>query len=222
MSGIEIAERLAGKHGGTWSSADQGTILKLAVKMGVESANRGGVCWEVSRRWVQARVLGTWQAGVTIYDILSPMKGGFEMDTDKIEELIRVHASRNTSGVGDNYKIAGLNNHPTLYRTYSCFGAGGLKSREAVLRSIFETPGAYIFSFLAATGGGHAIAFDTRAAPYAMMDPNSGDGTFATENNFKAFFTAYYGEAYKAEYTKGERELTRYTKGAVVNSLVGL
>lgn len=218
MSGMEIAQRIAGKNGGSWSPADQGTILGLAVKSGMDAAKRSGVCWEVSRRWVQARLLGTWRANETIYEILSPTKG-FDLDNEKLEELIRVHAARNNAGVADNYRVDGLVNHATLYRTYSCFGASGLKSRAAVLKVLFETPGAYIFAFIAAKGGGHAIAFDTTSAPYAIIDPNSGDGTFTTEANFKAFFTAYYGEAYKEEYTKGERELTRYTRGAVVNNL---
>lgn len=210
MGGIEIASRHAGANGGTWSPADQGTILHLAAQSGMESAKRNGVCWEVSRRWVRARVLRTWRADQTIYDILSPSKG-FELDEAKLQELIQAHASRNNAGVAENYKIDGLTKHATLYRTYSCFGASGLKSRAAVMKAIFETRGAYIFSFIAAKGGGHAIAFDTSSAPFAFMDPNSGEGLFPTEAKFKAFFTAYYGEAYKDEYTKGERELTRYS-----------
>lgn len=206
---MACAQKWANSNNGTWSPADQAAILALAAKTGMESAKRSGVCWEVCRRWVRARLAGTWTHD-TIYEILSPSKG-FEIDTESMEELIRTHAGRNTKGVAENYTIDGLTNHKTLYRTYSGFVASGLKSRAAVLKVIFNTPGAYIFAFLANVGGGHAIAFDTTSLPYAIMDPNSGDGTFPSKEDFISFFTSYYGELYKTEYTGGERELTRYS-----------
>jgi hypothetical protein len=216
----DTARRLALKRTGTWHSADQGVILRLATEGGMAQANRGGVCWEVCRRWVRHRVRGTWTAGDTVFQILSPIRAGTstQLDEGALRELIAAHAARNQAGVDANYAIDDLTRHATQYRTYGgCFNsAQGLKSRDAVLKVLFETPGAYIHAIAVKDGGGHAIAFDTTTAPYAFMDPNSGEGIFPTADTFKAFYKDYYGEVYKALYAKGDRELTRYTRAAQV------
>ncbi|WP_172329496.1 YopT-type cysteine protease domain-containing protein [Mangrovicoccus sp. HB161399] len=219
MNAMAEAQKLSGNFKGSWLPASQGDILKVAASTGMSEAKRAGVCWEVCRRWVSACLTGQLTES-TIYDILSPSVPGTsfgKFDKDAFRELIEAHAARNQGGVAENYRIDGLKNHKTLYRTYGCFGgAGGLKSRKAVLDVISKTPGAYIFSFIATTGsgGGHAVAFDTRpGGAKRFMDPNSGEGTFPDMDALKAFFDAYYGALYKSDYTGGERELTRYSLG---------
>ena len=76
---------------------------------------------------------------------------------------------------------------------------------------MFDTPGAYIYSFLALQDGGHAVAFDTRKPSYRFRDPNTGEGKFPTKDVFISFFNEYYQAAYKKEYQGGKRELTRYS-----------
>lgn len=213
MSAPAGAQALAGKHGGSWCPLDQGAILDLAKESGIDEAKRNGVCWEVCRRWIRARVLSNWTREETVLDILSP-GNGLELDKVKLRELIQAHASRNTTGKEENHQIENLTRHKTLYRTHSCFGAKGVSSRAAVMKIVFGTHGAYIYGIVAAKGGGHAIALDTTGTSnFAIMDPNTGEGIFPNEKGYKAFFNDLYGKVYKDEYTKGERELTRYSAG---------
>lgn len=197
--------------GAAYHKIDQSVFLGYALANGIDEAESNGVCWEVCRRWVSARVKGEWVENDTIYDI-------FPSEDDAIRELISTHRARNTAEIEANYAIEDLSVSATVRRTYTrsccCFlKATGLGSRNAVIDHIYNDRGAYIFTFY--KRGGHALAFDTpEARKLALMDPNLGEFTMPNNHgnrtSFKTWFYDFYGRYYKADFHRGQRELTKY------------
>ncbi len=146
-----------------------------------------------------------WVAGETVYNIIDP---------GSVLDVLEVHKTRRTlkHDTMDGYDIAITKR--TWGDGYRKFN--GLRTREDVINTVLNVPGAYIYSATSAGGGGHAFAFNSSSGRLsAFMDPNQGEWTFAgeTDNAIRSWWSDFWeakGDEqinYKKAFHNGKREL---------------
>jgi hypothetical protein len=187
----------------------QGSALGAS---GIESE---GVCLELCRRWVKAKLSNGWKEGDTIYEW-----------TDKsLPDVVKKHEE---AGTLKDREITGLNNETAARRS----GGGllkafqGLRSRADVIKTVLELHGVFIYCAIGKgkDASGHAFAFDTRnPKSVSFFDPNQGEWVFTNEesDNIKTWWWKFWEGSgglghgqmnYKSEFHKGDtRWLERYT-----------
>lgn len=178
-----------------------------------------GVCAELTRRWIKTRATGSRSDAD---DVVS----NFRRRTD----LRGIVAGQDAAGRWVDKKIGGMKASLAATRTGhgGCVGFDGLRSRDDVITYVVSVPGLYLYQASAdrAAGGSHAFSFDSRGVngsrTVLFFDPNQGEWTFGnvTLNEIRDWWRAFWqgtdrnnatGIDYKSEFSKGLRELVRYT-----------
>lgn len=195
----------------TRTKVDQSMVIKHA------GSKSKGVCLTLCRRWVKAKMDGTWAKNETVYDLSA---------ADVMNDVL---AEQKSAGTMADKNIEGLSNTVSAKRT----GGGlrkfkGLRKREDVINHVLAVPGAFIYVATEKGGGGHAFAFDTRdRQDIVFFDPNQGEWNIDNESSanilqwWKEFWDASgkstlgqsinHGEIdYKKAFTSGDRELWLY------------
>ena len=171
---------------------------------------RGGVCLELSRRWVKMRMPGDLGCEELQQVVTLPGTAQEVFTAQKAEPW-----SRQVSGLG-------IEKTKTRQGIPGIWAVRGLTNREAVINYVLSHPGLYIYG---ATGQvGHAFAFDSRSARQLLLfDANQGSWEFFDEpqHAIVAWWRDFWeGTAagtrvnYKTLLHKGIRELTRYQMAA--------
>src|SRR5262245_35580806 len=174
---------------------DQGAILNVQKH---QLGEVPGVCWELCRRWVHARLglNGEFKRGETVLDI-------FPTDGAELAKLVADHQARRDAGVEGNFEVRGAKIAGSTERARGCCSFTVLRDREAVIEHMYLNPGVYIFGFAGRGQGaaGHAVAFDVAGGHLYLMDPNFGEftleaGDAGTRKQFKAWWRNYWGKYY--------------------------
>ncbi len=172
----------------------------------------GGICLELSRRWIRAKLSNQWVRADTIYTLSD---GG---------ELRDAIAGQRAGGTMADVGTRPLDHVNSNSRTPGgcCGGFQGLRSRADVINHVITIPGAYIFAATGKNSGGHAFAFDTTDVnSIAFLDPNQGEWVFTNEShdNMRTWWDKFWegsggadgGIDYKKQFHNGDRELYKYT-----------
>jgi hypothetical protein len=173
----------------------------------------GGLCLELTRRWVKAQLTAQWEAEETILNWTVPGRTdlkditknqeergtGADLDIEKFE---RVTSARRTGGIVSEFK--------------------GLRTRGDVINHVISTPGVYIY-VVSAGSAAHAFAFDTRDKDdIAFFDPNQGEYIFSDETpeDMCAWWGRFWDSSgmdktdgklnYKKTFNRGTRHLFKY------------
>jgi hypothetical protein len=197
--------------------ADRYAANHLYAKKGKKTPRFGGVCWELCRQWVRARIaLGhAPQRGSTLGALASGANVGWGEDTffRRWFMFVQGQSKRQEIGVSANYSVAGLKHDTTTRNRLFSWGL----SRDDIINQVYGTHGGYIlgFSGTAQARCGHAIAFHTSGGEIRFMDPNVGEFWVTTPDDnakqaFRAWYRALWDKKYSRDYHKGARELTRY------------
>jgi hypothetical protein len=186
---------------------DQGAMLVAA-----HEPDMTGVCLELCRRWVRARLFH--QTFDEVMDLVS--------DQDRMPQVIL-----DWDAARRDHRVNGLNkktkNTRLGYPGY--FAVGGLVSRLDVIRHVLNFPAVYIYTVVADGRGGHCFSFDTRDRNLIyFFDPNQGGWTIQGEQqqNIEEWWSTFwdasrrqqgneYGNRnYKDYFHNGTRRLVRY------------
>lgn len=177
------------------------------------NTDQGGLCLELTRRWVKAQLTAQWEAGETIWNWTAPDRKDLQDITKNqeergtgadlgIEKFERVTSARRTGGIVSKFK--------------------GLRTREDVINHVISTPGVYIY-VVSAGSAAHAFAFDTRDKDeIAFFDPNQGEYIFSNETlaDMRGWWSRFWDNSgmdktdgkldYKTPYNRGTRHLFKY------------
>ena len=174
-------------------------------------AGRGGVCLELSRRWVKLRMPAELGCQELQQIVTLPGTEQEVFNAQKAEPWSR--------------QVSGLDIEKTKWRQGlpGWFTVRNLRNREAAITYVLTHPGLYIYGVTGA-GAGHAFAFDSRqAALLLFFDANQGSWEFDREpdTSIKSWWHNFWqGTAegtrvdYKTLMNKGLRELSRYQVAA--------
>lgn len=172
---------------------------------------QGGVCLELSRRWVKMRMPG-------------------ELACQELQQLVTLPGTAQevfSAQKADprSVDVPGLQIEKTKqrYNLPGWFTVRNLRNRAAVITYVLTHPGLYIYGVTGFTSG-HAFAFDSRQAGLLLFfDANQGSWEFQGEPD--ATITAWWHDFwegktedtrvdYKTLMNKGLRELSRYQVAA--------
>ena len=172
---------------------------------------RGGVCLELSRRWVKLRMPA--ELGCHELQQIVTLQGTAQEVFDAQKAAPR---SRQVSGLA-------IEKTKQRFNLPGWFTVRNLRSREAAITYVLTHPGLYIYG-VTGIGAGHAFAFDSRQAGQLLFfDANQGSWEFQGEADhvIKSWWHNFWqGTAedtrvnYKELMTKGLRELSRYQVAA--------
>ena len=174
-------------------------------------AGRGGVCLELSRRWVKLRMPAELGCQELQQIVTLPGTAQEVFDAQKAAPRSRAISGLRIAKQFERFNIPGW------------FTIANLRSRDAAITYVLSNPGLYIYG-VTGDATGHAFAFDSRQAGQLLFfDANHGSWEFQGEPDsaIKSWWHNFWeGKAegtrvdYKTLMTKGLRELSRYQVAA--------